>query len=300
MPGRRQRFSGIPVSAGVAIGPVFRASEPTPEITRHKIQAADCAAEGARLDAAIAQSRKQLTKLRASAGRAARGEPGGIGAADRGLHPHAGLVAPDPRRATADRGDAAVGRERRRGGGGGDRRGDPGAGRTRHAGGGPRRPDAPRRGGARDRPATGAQPDPVAVPQLRRPARGRGADQRVAAAVGRGAARPVAPRRRGDRGGRRGGPHRGHAAGAGRAGGARRGGPRACDPAGRHGGGGRFGRHRGAEPAAARRSPRRGGRSPPSPASGSASPGCAACPRRRWTARRWSCRPTWNCRSNCR
>ncbi len=58
------RFSGIPVSAGVAIGPVFRASEPTPEITRHKIQAADCAAEGARLDTAIAQSRKQLTKLR--------------------------------------------------------------------------------------------------------------------------------------------------------------------------------------------------------------------------------------------
>ena len=58
------RFSGIPVSGGVAIGPVFRASEPTPEITRHKIQAADCAAEGARLDAAIAQSRKQLSKLR--------------------------------------------------------------------------------------------------------------------------------------------------------------------------------------------------------------------------------------------
>ncbi len=58
------RFSGIPVSAGVAIGPVFRASEPTPEISRHKIQASDCAAEGARLDAAIAQSRKQLTKLR--------------------------------------------------------------------------------------------------------------------------------------------------------------------------------------------------------------------------------------------
>ena len=58
------RFTGIPVSAGVAIGPVFRASEPTPEITRHKIQAADSAAEGARLDAAIAQSRKQLTKLR--------------------------------------------------------------------------------------------------------------------------------------------------------------------------------------------------------------------------------------------
>ena len=58
------RIFGIPVSAGVAIGPVFRASEPTPEIVHHKIQAADCAAEGARLDAAITQSRKQLTKLR--------------------------------------------------------------------------------------------------------------------------------------------------------------------------------------------------------------------------------------------
>ncbi|HET7883866.1 MAG TPA: phosphoenolpyruvate--protein phosphotransferase [Acetobacteraceae bacterium] len=58
------RFTGIPVSAGIAIGPMFRASEPTPEISRHKIQASDCAAEGARLDAAIAQSRKQLTKLR--------------------------------------------------------------------------------------------------------------------------------------------------------------------------------------------------------------------------------------------
>ena len=61
---RETRFSGIPVSAGVAIGPVFRASEPAPKITRHKIQAADSAAEGARLDAAVAQSRKQLTKLR--------------------------------------------------------------------------------------------------------------------------------------------------------------------------------------------------------------------------------------------
>jgi phosphotransferase system enzyme I (PtsI) len=49
----------------VAIGPVFQASEPTPKITRHKILAADSAAEGARLDAAVAQSRKQLTKLRA-------------------------------------------------------------------------------------------------------------------------------------------------------------------------------------------------------------------------------------------
>ena len=59
-----RQIVGIPVSAGVAIGPVFRASEPTPEVSHHKIQAADCAAEGARLDAAVAQSRKQLAKLR--------------------------------------------------------------------------------------------------------------------------------------------------------------------------------------------------------------------------------------------
>ncbi|HET8996343.1 MAG TPA: phosphoenolpyruvate--protein phosphotransferase [Acetobacteraceae bacterium] len=58
-------FTGIPVAPGIAIGPVFGAAEPAPEITRHKIQAADIAGEGARLDAAITQSRKQLAKLRA-------------------------------------------------------------------------------------------------------------------------------------------------------------------------------------------------------------------------------------------
>jgi phosphoenolpyruvate-protein phosphotransferase len=58
-------FPGIAVSPGVAIGPVFGASEPVPQITHHKIQAADIAGEGARLEAAIAQSRKQLGKLRA-------------------------------------------------------------------------------------------------------------------------------------------------------------------------------------------------------------------------------------------
>jgi phosphoenolpyruvate-protein phosphotransferase len=58
-------FPGIAVSSGVAIGPVFGASEPMPQIARHKIQASDIAGEGARLEAAIAQSRKQLGKLRA-------------------------------------------------------------------------------------------------------------------------------------------------------------------------------------------------------------------------------------------
>lgn len=58
-------FPGIAVSPGVAIGLVFGASEPLPQIARQKIQASDIAAEGARLEAAIAQSRKQLGKLRA-------------------------------------------------------------------------------------------------------------------------------------------------------------------------------------------------------------------------------------------
>jgi phosphotransferase system enzyme I (PtsI) len=58
-------YVGIPISPGVAIGPVFKASEPAVEVIRHKIQAADTAGEGARLDAAITQSRKQLAKLRA-------------------------------------------------------------------------------------------------------------------------------------------------------------------------------------------------------------------------------------------
>ena len=58
-------FRGIAVSPGVAIGPAFRALEPAPVITRQKIQAADIAAEGARLEGAITQSRRQLAKLRA-------------------------------------------------------------------------------------------------------------------------------------------------------------------------------------------------------------------------------------------
>jgi phosphotransferase system enzyme I (PtsI) len=56
------------VSGGVAIGPIFGTTEPEATITRHKIQAADIAAEGARLDAGIIQSRKQLSKLRARLG----------------------------------------------------------------------------------------------------------------------------------------------------------------------------------------------------------------------------------------
>ncbi|MSP02943.1 MAG: phosphoenolpyruvate--protein phosphotransferase [Acetobacteraceae bacterium] len=60
-----RRFTGFAAAAGVAIGPVFRATEPEIPVTQSKIAAADIAAECARLDAAITQSRKQLTKLRA-------------------------------------------------------------------------------------------------------------------------------------------------------------------------------------------------------------------------------------------
>lgn len=61
---RERQFPGIAVSAGVAIGNVFGTTEPDAVITKHKITASDIGAECARLEAAIAQSRKQLTKLR--------------------------------------------------------------------------------------------------------------------------------------------------------------------------------------------------------------------------------------------
>ncbi|HET6307964.1 MAG TPA: phosphoenolpyruvate--protein phosphotransferase [Rhodopila sp.] len=64
-PGAEKLFHGIPVSAGVAIGPVVRTTEPEAVIGRQKIQASDIGGEISRLQAAIDQSRKQLVKLRA-------------------------------------------------------------------------------------------------------------------------------------------------------------------------------------------------------------------------------------------
>ena len=61
---RESRLWGIPACTGVAIGPLFMAEEPVPEIARHRIQAADIEAERTRLDEAVARSRKQLHKLR--------------------------------------------------------------------------------------------------------------------------------------------------------------------------------------------------------------------------------------------
>ena len=67
-PGPERRFIGIAVSPGIAIGPVFGAVEPPAIIVRTRIHASDTAAETTRLEAAIAQSRKQLLKLRARLG----------------------------------------------------------------------------------------------------------------------------------------------------------------------------------------------------------------------------------------
>ncbi len=62
---RERRLRGIAVSPGIAIGPVFTAEEKEVAVVRRRIQAADSAAETSRLDAAVAQSRAQLLKLRA-------------------------------------------------------------------------------------------------------------------------------------------------------------------------------------------------------------------------------------------
>ena len=63
-----RRLAGIAVSPGVAIGPVFGAIEPPAIVVRTRIHASDSGAETSRLEAAIAQSRKQLLKLRARLG----------------------------------------------------------------------------------------------------------------------------------------------------------------------------------------------------------------------------------------
>lgn len=57
-------FTGIPVSPGIGIGPVFGTSEPEAVITHRTIDTAEIGPEGARLETAIVQSRKQLMKLR--------------------------------------------------------------------------------------------------------------------------------------------------------------------------------------------------------------------------------------------
>jgi phosphotransferase system enzyme I (PtsI) len=61
---RELRFTGHPISPGIGIGPVFEAVEPALNVQHKRISAADIAAESARLEDAVALSRRQLTKLK--------------------------------------------------------------------------------------------------------------------------------------------------------------------------------------------------------------------------------------------
>ncbi len=58
-------LTGIPVSAGIAIGAVYAASEPKVEVKRAKIRTEAAEPELNRLEAAVQKSRRQLGKLRA-------------------------------------------------------------------------------------------------------------------------------------------------------------------------------------------------------------------------------------------
>ncbi len=64
-PAAEQRFRGYGVAAGIAIGTVHEAAEPALAVSRRKIALDEAEAELARLDEAIAISRKQLVKLKA-------------------------------------------------------------------------------------------------------------------------------------------------------------------------------------------------------------------------------------------
>jgi len=61
---RELRFYGHPISPGIGIGPIYEATEPKLSFSTKKIQAADIAAETARFEDAVSQSRKQLIKLK--------------------------------------------------------------------------------------------------------------------------------------------------------------------------------------------------------------------------------------------
>ena len=229
-PGARRVFTGIPVSAGVAIGPVFGASEPVPEITRHKIQASRHRRRRRALEAAIAQSRKQLGKLRARLAVLPEESQAEIAplidAYIRMLGPSR-MIRGVRRRIeeTLVSAETAVMAEAEAIAGAILAQAEPGMPADDRAGL-MRRADEI----ARDRPSAGAQPDPGAISELRRPPRGGGTGRRVVAAFRCSVARPVAPGRRRHRGGWSRGPHLRHAARAGCAGrvGCRRSG--ACDP----------------------------------------------------------------------
>jgi phosphoenolpyruvate-protein phosphotransferase len=61
---RERRFTGIPIGGGVAIGPIYGASEAPSTVEHQSIRQENVEAQTARLEAAILRSRKQLNKLR--------------------------------------------------------------------------------------------------------------------------------------------------------------------------------------------------------------------------------------------
>jgi phosphotransferase system enzyme I (PtsI) len=64
-PGGERILAGIPVSPGIAIGPLFLASEPDMELPLDRARRLPADKELERLDAAVQKSRSQLAKLRA-------------------------------------------------------------------------------------------------------------------------------------------------------------------------------------------------------------------------------------------
>ncbi|MBW4021713.1 MAG: phosphoenolpyruvate--protein phosphotransferase [Proteobacteria bacterium] len=64
-PPAERRFQGLPVGAGIAVGPAYLIEDQTPTLEHRPIPADGVEAELARLDEAISKSRRQLGKLRA-------------------------------------------------------------------------------------------------------------------------------------------------------------------------------------------------------------------------------------------
>ncbi len=165
--GSERRLTGLPIGPGIAIGAMFGTVEAPTEITRRRIAAADIEAEKARLDEAVAISRKQLGKLRARLAVLPEDSQAEIAPL---LDAYVQMLGPSRllRGAVQRITDGLRSAEQA---GGGRGRHD----RLRLAARQRRRPGcrrAPSGGGARDRPPAGPQPHPRTVPQLRRASAG--------------------------------------------------------------------------------------------------------------------------------
>jgi phosphotransferase system enzyme I (PtsI) len=65
LPAAERQFAGLPIGAGIAVGPAYLFQDKTPDFTPVTIQAGAVEAELERLDSAVVKSRRQLSKLRA-------------------------------------------------------------------------------------------------------------------------------------------------------------------------------------------------------------------------------------------